>query len=399
MKWQSLALCLLFSSCFLDERTAGGGSDQPNEIAGTLRLDNGSPMVNSKVVLYRMVDTTGAKSYKPVDSTYTDASGHYLAQGDTRGQYRLYALSRDSSTVAVSNIVFADTTGTDTVQLNATAETASIVSANAPVGTRVQVDTLPLQIVADKKGGLRMALPKGQRSLLQVQADFSIAGVLANFEIWPTQTKNLGLLKPDTDLWLDNFEDSDTRTLLGPILTGGWWYADYSVGTASLTPSQIAQGIVQESTNTYLSVQATITNALYPQRYALVGMSLGGGERACTDTSIGTGICYFNINNTGGIAFKARGNGKVRVQLGVFGTYAASDYHFPYAEIQLTSTWQDFIIKPSDFKVDPGAVNTLSAAQLISHTYSLSFLLSDNTLFQLDDVRLKNTTLKQLSNK
>lgn len=396
-----LFLTLGITACgyFDDDRTAGGGSDQPNELASNevkgvvLSLD-GKVVANSKVILYRKVSSDVLHGYKEVDTATTNANGEYIVRPDSLDHiYGVYAVQNIEGKVGTQSNIKIDST---TKLLGATIIANGMrVQAPTSANLRVQVDTLPI-VMDSKQGQLDFLIPEGSHQLLNIDPNSLPTGPITSFTGFKGDTVKLDTLKPTTSqILLDNFEDRDTRTLIGKTFGGGWWYSEASPN-AQITP--ITDAIKDVGGKQFLEVNATIVNPNFPERYAFVGMSLGAGENGCT-VSNPDARCFFDLSKIYAISFKARGNGVIRLQLGSKLVYQNRDYHFPFKEVVLDTVWKEYTLPIQSFMVDynsPLLKAGYTKDQMLQEIYAMSFLMMDAMYLQIDDIRLVGQSIYEI---
>lgn len=387
-------LCAFFAtiSCdFFDHQVAGGGSDQPNEIVGQIKDPSGNAVARTQVVLYRQISGGSIVGYRQVDTATTDINGQFKVRPDTIGTYfGLYAVNTANKLVSTKKNIFIDSANGNNQVL--TLEKGVLVQAQLSKNSLVQVDTLPIAFNV-KAGSFSAVLPAGKYELLSQDNSYRPNGHLADFTGWDGDTLDLGTLSPsNSEILIDNFEDGDTRTLIGRYFQGGWWYSD----AAAAQISDISKSIVSANNSKVMHVTATVTNPDYPVRYALLGFSIGAGESGCKEKA---GPCFFNFNKLNSITFKAKGSGSARIQLGSKLVQASGDFNFPYVDIILENTWKEYTIPMSKFTVasnSPLAQQGVTTSQMLNGIYALSFLMMGSTDLWLDDIRLLGQTINEI---
>lgn len=394
----SLLLCVGLSSCFFfDHPVAGGGSDQPNEIAGSLKGPGGTAMAHTQVYLYRQIDSSAISGFKQIDSTSTDSSGNYVLKADSIGaKYGIYAMKRSEALFAMKRDIRVENKNTNIDPM--LLEKGATVKGTLNNSAWIQVDTLPLSL-GGNSGDFSCIVPIGQKIDLFSQDSQHIPNaLLAEFTAWEGDTVKVGTLNPSTnidEILIDNFEDGNTQTLIGKYFNGGWWYGDASAGTASI--SSINTDAIQNGESSLaLHATATVYNPDYPIRYAVLGFNLGAGENGCSNEA---GTCFFDLNNAKSISFRAKGTGVVRLQLGSKVVHDLRDYNFPYVDVSLDQQWRTYTIPLSQFAISPSspaAQKGIKMSEILKGIYAMSFLMmSDNDLW-IDDVKLMGINIANL---
>lgn len=177
---------------------------------------------------------------------------------------------------------------------------------------------------------------------------------------------------------LDDFEGSTTKTRLGLLIGGGWWYAASAgtvVDSAGAHVSQTVFGQGYDTTQSHTG-RASLRVAFAftpgnPRRYGLVGFHLGVVDGQTVDLSaLDSLVFWLKSNGPVRVDFIAREQGAKRV----FGKTVT-----PGAD------WTRFALVPTDFvPIDGGTGWPASLAQ----TLYLQFSVFDDTEFRLDDLRL-----------
>lgn len=177
---------------------------------------------------------------------------------------------------------------------------------------------------------------------------------------------------------LDDFEGSTTKTRLGLLIGGGWWYAASAGTTVDPEGAHVGQTVFGQGYDTTqphggracLRVDFAFMPG-NPRRYGLVGFHLGTVDGQAVDLSaLDSLVFWLRSNGPVRVDFIAREQGVKRV----FGRTVT-----PGAD------WTRFALIPTDFVAIDGGTNWPGA---LAQTLYLQFSVFDDTEFRLDDLRL-----------
>lgn len=400
MKLRSLSSLLFFglSSCFFfDHPVAGGGSDQPNEIAGTLQGPGGQSLARTHVYLYRQIDSASVLGFKPIDSTTTDSSGKYTLLADSSGaKYGIYAMHGEHSLFGLRKNILVNNKNINIAPMTLSKGVTLKGSLNS--NGWVQIDTLPI-VFGGHTGDFTFVVPSGQKIELFSQNAKSIPNShLTDFIAWEGDTVVVGALSPQSngsEILIDNFEDGDLRTLIGRYFSGGWWYGDASAGTASISTIN-ESAVVQTDSTKALHATATVLDPDFPIRYAVLGFNIGAGVQGCPQNQ---GSCFFNLAKAQSISFRAKGNGTVRMQIGTKAVSDLKDYNFPYQEITIDNRWRTFVVPLNQLQINPSSPASLKGitlSDMLKGSYAVSFLMMNDMDLWIDDIKINGLGLGDL---
>jgi hypothetical protein len=184
--------------------------------------------------------------------------------------------------------------------------------------------------------------------------------------------------------WLvDDFEGRESRTRLGLLIGGGWWYA---VGAGVATHPEESNFTAQIFSSGYdTSAQHGGESSLHvkylfdpnsTRRYGLVGFHLGIVDGASID-----------LSGMDSLVFWAKGTGPVRVDL--VGLEGDAKHVFGKS-VTPGSAWTRFALVPTDFVAIDGGTSWMTASRRAIH---IQFSVYSNTEFWLDDIRIFSKTV------
>jgi hypothetical protein len=397
--WTLVALTTTLALMACGNNTSGGGSDTPNEVAGILLDPNSNPIARKQVILFRQHGAGTLRGYSPVDTAMTEADGSFRLQTQEKGNYALFSHDSVRQIIGTSTQIVLNN---DTVQRNISMEYGTRVEGSVLNSTRVQIDTLPIIAIADRDGKFTIPVaPQGFRTLLGTDQQFIPNKIIGSIRSNAGQKVSFNESKVYNGVLLEDFSDYDTRSVVGWALgggAGGWWY-NYGQN-AVFNPNDINKSIVDNAGNAYLSIQAQVLSPTnYPQRYAIVGFDIGGGEKFCKGNL--SSSC-FDLSQIEAIEFEARGSGQIALQIGVKEVLDQGDWGFPQANVPLTSEWKTIRIKPSDLILPAGSaseVQSMDIGTLLKKSYAFTFLMTDsNNSLEIDNFRLVGITLDKMVN-
>jgi hypothetical protein len=184
--------------------------------------------------------------------------------------------------------------------------------------------------------------------------------------------------------WLvDDFEGASTRTRLGLLIGGGWWYAVSAgtiadTGATNVTTDVFGSGYdTTQAHGGRASLHAKFAFAPGNSScYGLVGFHFGVVDGASVD-----------LSGMDSLVLWLEGNGPVRVDLvameqGVKRVFAKS--------VTPGTGWTRFALVPSDFSPVDGGTNWTDAS---AQALYLQFSVYNDTEFWLDDIRLFGNSL------
>lgn len=405
-----LLLAMIFSAC---ERKVAGGTDFPNEINGQVAKVDGTPVSAAKVRLYRKADANHranvhatAQDFELTDSTETDAQGQFTLETDS-GHFLVEALY-DTNLVSVNDSIYfpGDTNQSislDTLTLYFGGHLKGTIVSEDFTITKVDLAGTPYSTQVNADGSFYFKnLPPGVYGLISFyQGDQNITGSALNLSgrIEPDSTLDMGTIILNTDeVLFEDFEFNDERALTGYLYGAGWWFG---VGSGEYIAQPENPGF-PVSKSTTLEAGSQVFHAIWDFNsaadgaYYIFGFNIGHGADGYIEERAPEDVSFFDFSGVDKVAFRAKGTGTLRLQLGtraVRMTPASEVAHYGI-EFTLTDEFQDFAIDINDFVL--GEVSDSDSKYLKDITwksarrdvYAVSFIVTDNAEIWLDDIRL-----------
>lgn len=365
-----LAGSLALLGCGDPDRAAGGSSyETENALAARFLNPDGSPATNALVRARPLAWVAGAPQELPPDQL-TDEEGRCSLRLDL-GAWRLEA--RLSGAVAVVEVP----AGPRVADLGAVrlSRPASLFGRALP-GSRVAVSGLQHQALVDGAGYFQIdSLPPGVHVLRQVGSD-ARAFVLAV----GGQTQDAGLLRAETagQIFLDDFEDGDTRLRHGAWTGGSWWWVNADSGV-NLSPDSVQTRperavLADGQGGKVLHISAAFPDGAPTTSWAQCGHDFG--------------VRPLDLSGLAALRFRARGIGSVSVLVNLEG---ATPAQVPQASVVLDSAWREFEIPVSRLQPPTWSgvvLDSTSRAERLRSAVGLTWSLNASGDLWLDDVRL-----------
>jgi hypothetical protein len=237
-------------------------------------------------------------------------------------------------------------------------------------------------------------IPAGIYALLCPAPDAGNSRLLVgrNVTVQSAGRLDAGTLSPGDTLWLSDFHHLTYETPLRPITGGGNWYGfdDAMLGgiSSAVTDFDTAAGVFR--------LNAILRQGQSTSVYCGTGVFLGNQR----DSS----FLYCNLSHLRALAFRARGDRALTANFSTFLMDSiGTDWNRFGHTVQLTDTWQDFVIPVDSLKTStPG----FSWAQASTRSHILNFTvvprgtaLPESTTVWLDSVRLVGISADQLMQK
>jgi hypothetical protein len=354
------------------ERNMGGGGFGGETISGRVIDGSGKPVPGAALQarLSRSLDG------QPLFAATTDDSGRYVLAGLPVASLRIEISGRVGAD-SVQALVDRDPGRPlgDIVASPATTRRIRIVDgAGVPVAATLQAYGLGSVASTDDSGVANLS--GWPTSDIWTRVSPRDGGAAFDLVVPATATGDL-VAAPG---WLvDDFEGSQTKTRLGLLIGGGWWYAVSADTTASdVTTEVFGQGY--DTTQSHGGRASLHVKFVFPvansSRYGLVGFHFGVVDGASVD-----------LSGMDSLVLWLEGNGPVRVDLvameqGVKRVFAKS--------VTPGTGWTRFALVPSDFSPVDGGTNWTDAS---AQALYLQFSVYNDTEFWLDDIRLFGNSL------
>jgi hypothetical protein len=353
------------------DRNVGGGGFGGETISGRVVDSSGRPVPQAAVRarLARVLDRTSLRE------TTADDAGRFSLDGLPTASLRIEIAGR-VGTQPLQSLLERDPdrpVQPFVARAAASRHVRIVDEAGQPVAATLQAYGLGAVASTDDAG---MALLAGWPAS-DLWARVSPRDGGAAFDLFVPGTAN-GDLVASAGWPIDDFEGASTKTRLGILIGGGWWYAASSGTIVDPDGANVGQTVFGQGYDTTqahggrasLRVQFAFTPA-NPSRYGLVGFHWGVIDGAAVD-----------LSGMDSLEIWLKGNGPVRIDLiareqglkRVYGKTATPG-----------SGWTRFVLVPTDFVPIDGGTNWPGA---LAQTLYLQFSVFDDTEFWLDDLRL-----------
>ena len=376
-------LCMLVAGCGAD-RSAGGGGFEGETVAIAGRVTHGGRDIAGAVVSYTPLCTCGV-----AQKTMTDEDGAFRLEVSEKESGFLEARSGDTA-LGLRQAKAGDTA----LRLEAPRPvlwTARLRMGDAAIaGATLRIVGATNFVQSDASG--RFCLARTASGQEWGTVELPDGGVR---EVRLPATSDTLLVLPDhPSVLLDDFEGSDTRSVLGDAIGSGWWFAVVD-SQSSLLPAGAAVSVRNAYTTkdaysgTSFSVQLRV-NPSGTTPYGLVGVTL-------SDTGYWT-----DLSKLDSVTFLAKGTGSVRVvfvtrcsleptvdQVGWFGVVRA-----------LPSEWTRIVLRKDEISAPAGsrsAQQGISWATASRQVRSFGFIVNDTASVQLDSIVFHGPHLSDLS--
>lgn len=416
----------------------------PGPIAGTtiettngiVSMADGRPAARVKVFLIDEKSwLSNVKEEKPValDSFETDDKGVFEVKRDTSDQVS-FLCNAEGDGILIRSFTKEsfEKTYRGKVRMQKHAAYRGRVEDGQPQVRRIYLVGTPYSAPIDPSGEFNLAnVPREvypvviKRVSPELVEEFVSAG---SVDLTKPDSVPQDTLKPDTSksVLLDDFEDSDNKSLLGKLLTGGFWdaYSDEHLGgnAVLVSPANTAPG-------NYVNA---IKNGGAPGRERAMEIVYRAGDRGNDwktysfvhlDVNIGASgngtIAHYNLAKMDTLMFWAKGSGTLAVdliqnQIGIplwvtaGGTVTLTDQwqHFKIAAADMTVEARIFPATPSQFRAQliesglpPYAQKPATYAETGGKFRNIAFMGTGGTTFWLDDIRFHGPALDDLLTK
>jgi len=356
----ALALLGLLGSCASDSSVAGGGGFGGETLSGVVVGTSGKGVAEAAVRLR----ASGSLETTALREGRTDSTGRFRIELPSGLALRLEVAGQD---------------GTDSVRALVDLEPGQSPG-------RILAETSVSRLV-QLRGGAGAALPGRIQAYglgRQVETDDSGRADLGSWpkaDLWAKVTTRsgesrdlfvpsgaVGKLAVEPGWLLDDFEGPETRTRLGLLTGGGWWYV---ASVKADTPSTRDIATMKDASDAHAgsSLHAVFTLPA-SGGYGLAGFHFGLTEAQTVD-----------LSGLDSLVFWAKGRGSVRVEL-VADTGGGVTSHF--LVVQPTANWQRFVVPASKLSpIDAGRTWAVDSKRV----RFLQFIVFASADFRLDDLR------------
>ena len=359
------------------ERVADGttGVETTNGLQLNVLDAAGSPLPDAQVRI-RPVRWLAGEAL-PVDSSRTDgrtdAQGNFLCRALPAGQWRIEV--RSPELAAQIDDSTRELPFFRSLRLAPTA----ILEGQASAGELVRLHGLSRAVRADSRGIFRFdSLPSG--SLALTGSGTSGFAWLASGE-----TGWVGRLRADSSgsILFEDFEDRNGQMRYGPVVGGGWWYAQGAAGVAILPESvsrSFPTALVTDSVHGGLTLHLQASNDTASAPWFETGVGMGGAPTS-------------DLTKFASISFLTRGSGRTCLRLtssALTGNQSLSSC------FELSSQWTEIAIPLDSIKLSgTGTDNSTRKAALQSVT-GMVWTMTLPVDFWLDEIRLHGLSPRQL---
>jgi hypothetical protein len=352
---------LLLGACASEEMSAGGGGFGGETLSGVVVGTSGKGISDASVRLR----ASGSLDATALREGWTDSTGHFRLDLPSGIALRLEVAGRDKSD-SVRALVDLDP-GCAPGRILAEAPSSRALrlrdSSGRPVGATLKAYGLGRTLATDDSG--RADLTGWP------MADLWVRATLKNGDAHDLFVPSAGgELKVGAGWLVDDFEGNQSRTRLGSLIGGGWWYVA-AQGTDSQTVRDI--GSMRDSSDAHAGKASLHANFVFASKssgYGLVGFHFGLTEADPVD-----------LSGLDSLVFWAKGQGDVRVEF-VADTGGGVASHA--LVVQPDSTWRRFAVAASALSpVNSGRSWAVDSKRV----RFLQFIVFQDADFRLDDLR------------
>jgi len=355
------ALLVLLGACASEDMSAGGGGFGGETLSGVVVGTSGKGISSASVRLR----ASGSLDATALREGWTDSTGHFHLDLPSEVALRLEVAGRDG-TDSVRALVDLDP-GCSPGRILAEPPVSRLVrlrdSAGRPVAATLNAYGLGRTLATDDSGRVDLAgWP---------MADLWVRAMLKNGDAHDLFVPSVGgELKAESGWLVDDFEGNQSRTRLGSLIGGGWWYVA-AQGADSQTAHDI--GSMRDSSDAHAGKACLRANFAFVSAssgYGLVGFHFGLTEADPVD-----------LSGLDSLVFWAKGSGSVRVEF-VADTGGGVASHA--LVVQPDSTWRRFVVAASALSpINAGRSWTIDSKRV----RFLQFIVFQNADFRLDDLR------------
>lgn len=360
---RSVAFCLagLLASCGTESTTAGGGGFGGETISGVVVGVSGRGVGGATVRLR----ASGSLESLALSQGTTDGAGRFRLELPEGATFRL-EIAGQEETDSVRALVDLDH-GQSPGRILAEAPPKRLVRlrdvSGNPSKAILRSYGLGRMVATDDSGTMDLSgFPAADLWMRATLPDGS------SHDVFISATRSEVVLEPG---WLvDDFEGGISRTRLGILAGGGWWYVA-TLGVDSQSSRDIAS--MRDSMDWHegrTSLRAGFSFPTAGAGYGLVGFHFGPTEQTPVD-----------LSGLDSVVFWAKGRGSVRVEF-VADTVGGVTSHA--AVLPLDSTWTRHAVSAASLKpIDTGRLWGVDAKRV----RFLQFIVFESAEFRLDDLR------------
>lgn len=360
--WRGMpTLLLLLGACASEDMSAGGGGFGGETLSGVVVGISGKGIASASVRLR----ASGSLEATALREGSSDSTGHFHLDLPDGMALRLEVAGRDG-TDSVRALVDLDP-GCSPGRILAESPVSRIVHlrdlTGHPMAATLKAYGLGRTLATDDSGRVDLAdWP---------MADLWVRATLKNGDAHDLFVPSAGgELNVEPGWLVDDFEGSQSRSRLGSLIGGGWWYVA-AQGMDSQTARDI--GSMRDSSDAHAgkaSLHAGFTFSSKSSGYGLVGFHFGLTEANSVD-----------LSGLDSLVFWAKGRGDVRVEF-VADTGGGVASHA--LVVQPDSTWRRFVVAASALSpVNAGRSWAVDSKRV----RFLQFIVFQDADFRLDDLR------------
>jgi len=355
-------LLALLNACATEEMTAGGGGFGGETLSGVVVGSSGKGVSGATVRLR----ASSSLDIPALREGSADSTGRFRLEIPAGIALRLEAAGKDG-TDSVRALVDLDP-GQSPGRILAEPSSPRLVQLREVSGSalpaRVQSYGLGRSLQTDDSG--RVDLSGWPNADLWVKVT-ARSGASRDLFVPAGASGNL-VVEPG---WLlDDFEGPQTRTRLGMLTGGGWWYVASEKADSSSVRDIATMRDATDAHDGRASLHASFTLPTSGVRYGLVGFHFGLTEAQTVD-----------LSSMDSLVLWAKGSGSVRVEF-VADTGGGVTSHA--LVIQPTSSWQRFVVPASSLSpIDAWRTWAIDAKRV----RFLQFIVFDSADFRLDGLR------------
>jgi hypothetical protein len=357
----ALALLGLLVSCASEPLTAGGGGFGGETISGLVVGVSGRGIPGASL---RLRPSSSLEASAPREAS-TDSTGFFRFKLPVGTAFRLEVAGQEGkdSVRALVDLDHGQAPGRILAEARPPREVRLRDRSGKPVSAVLQAYGLGRTVAADDSG----------RAVLSGWpfADLWVRATLLNGEVYDLFVPAFGgELEVGAGWLIDDFEGGQTRTRLGSLIGGGWWYVA-SLGADSQTVKDIA--LMRDTLDAHsgrTSLRAGFSFASTPSSYGLVGFHFGPTQADPVD-----------LSGLDSLVFWIKGSGTLRVEL-VADTGGGVTSHA--VVLALDSAWTRHAVMASALApIHPGRSWAVDAKRV----RLLQFIVFQTAEFRLDDLR------------
>jgi hypothetical protein len=356
-----LGLLGLLASCSSEPALSGGGGFGGEAISGLVVGASGRGITGASVRLR----ASGSLETRALRETATDSTGLFRLELPVGSAFRLEVAGQEGgdSVRALVDLDHAQSPGRILAGVDLPRQVRLRDRSGNPVPAVLQAYGLGRTVATDDSGGADLS---GWPS-----ADLWVRAALRNGDVQDLFVPSSGgELEVGAGWLVDDFEGGESRTRLGSLIGGGWWYVA-AVGADSQTVRDIA--LMKDTLDAHggrKSLRAGFSFVSTSSVYGLVGFHFGPTQADPVD-----------LSGLDSLVFWVKGRGSLRVEF-VADTGGGVTSHAVVRT--LDSAWTRHAVAASALApIDPGRSWAVDSRRV----RFLQFIVFQTAEFRLDDLR------------